>query len=145
MASDKINPNHYKGKQHGIECITLTAKMNFTLGNAVKYLWRYKDKNGLEDLKKALWYLDYSYQQEPNIANHDPKFELNTVLHIIENYPLIIQLVLFTLLTTPFKSGDYSFKRIMVKRCFDLLLTFILQEEPDYVFIGFNGSSNTGK
>ena len=27
-------------------------------GNIMKYLWRYKYKNGVEDLKKAQWYLD---------------------------------------------------------------------------------------
>jgi len=32
--------------------------MNFNLGNAVKYIWRASLKNGLEDLKKAAWYID---------------------------------------------------------------------------------------
>ena len=27
-------------------------------GNIAKYLWRYKYKNGVEDLKKAQWYLN---------------------------------------------------------------------------------------
>ena len=27
-------------------------------GNIMKYLWRYRYKNGVEDLKKALWYLN---------------------------------------------------------------------------------------
>ena len=31
----------------------------FCLCNAFKYLWRYKNKNGAEDIKKARWYLDY--------------------------------------------------------------------------------------
>ena len=30
----------------------------FAKGNVIKYVWRYEDKNGLEDLKKARWYLD---------------------------------------------------------------------------------------
>lgn len=58
------NPKHYNssgvlctcGRQ--IECIDITRHMDFNIGNAVKYLWRYKHKNGLEDLKKARWYLD---------------------------------------------------------------------------------------
>ncbi len=53
--SDKINPNHYKYKS--VECIYLTRQMGFNLGNAVKYLWRYEEKNGIEDLQKADWYL----------------------------------------------------------------------------------------
>jgi hypothetical protein len=32
--------------------------MNFLEGNIIKYLWRYKEKNGVEDLKKARVYLD---------------------------------------------------------------------------------------
>ena len=34
------------------------AVKSFCLCNAYKYLWRHKNKNGLEDLKKARWYLD---------------------------------------------------------------------------------------
>jgi hypothetical protein len=41
-----------------IECIEVTRHMPFSLGNAVKYLWRWQDKGGLEDLKKARWYLE---------------------------------------------------------------------------------------
>ena len=26
-------------------------------GNAIKYLWRWKQKNGVEDLRKAKWYI----------------------------------------------------------------------------------------
>jgi hypothetical protein len=32
--------------------------MEFNAGNVIKYVWRYKHKNGLEDLKKAAWYLN---------------------------------------------------------------------------------------
>ena len=30
---------------------------SYLQGNIMKYLWRYKYKNGVEDLKKAQWYL----------------------------------------------------------------------------------------
>lgn len=40
-----------------IECIDVTRHLNFNVGNAIKYLWRYKLKNGKEDLKKAIWYI----------------------------------------------------------------------------------------
>ncbi|WP_304335285.1 DUF3310 domain-containing protein [Conchiformibius steedae] len=54
---ENINhPKHYN--QQPIECITVTSQLNFNLGNAVKYLWRYSDKNGKEDLLKAKWYLN---------------------------------------------------------------------------------------
>jgi hypothetical protein len=30
----------------------------FCSGNVIKYVWRYRNKNGLKDLKKAKWYLE---------------------------------------------------------------------------------------
>lgn len=62
--SDKINPDHYR--QGAIECIDAleAATINLTginavcTANAIKYLWRWKEKNGLEDLKKCVWYVN---------------------------------------------------------------------------------------
>ena len=67
---DNINhPPHYNqsgikcacGRQ--IECIDVTRHKNFNVGNIIKYLWRFEHKNGLEDLKKALWYLNDEIQR----------------------------------------------------------------------------------
>jgi hypothetical protein len=61
-SSDPINPSHYK--QGGIECIEAMKVAlgggfsGYLRGNTIKYLWRYDKKNGVEDLKKARWYLD---------------------------------------------------------------------------------------
>lgn len=57
---DPVNhPQHYTQHPSGVECIQITEKMGFCLGNAVKYLFRYKDKgNPTQDLEKALWYID---------------------------------------------------------------------------------------
>lgn len=54
---DNINPSHYK--QGNIEVIDfiLDQKLTYVEGNIIKYVSRYKTKNGLEDLKKAQWYL----------------------------------------------------------------------------------------
>jgi Protein of unknwon function (DUF3310) len=58
-AEDAINPNHYRKHPSGIECIEVTRHMNFNVGNAIKYLWRYMDKgDAVENLKKAQWYID---------------------------------------------------------------------------------------
>jgi hypothetical protein len=58
-AHDPVNhPSHYTSHPSGIECITVAEHFNFNLGNALKYIWRARQKNGLEDLKKARWYLD---------------------------------------------------------------------------------------
>ena len=55
--SDAVNPSHYK---QGIEVYDFieSHNMNFAQGNVVKYVSRYKFKGGLEDLKKAQWYLN---------------------------------------------------------------------------------------
>ena len=59
---DMVNhPPHYN--KAGIETIDaleamLTKGFDYYLqGNIVKYIWRYRYKNGIEDLKKAQWYL----------------------------------------------------------------------------------------
>lgn len=65
--NDPINhPAHYTSSAakcsacgHRIECIDVTEHMGFTLGNAIKYLWRAGLKgSAVEDLKKAIWYID---------------------------------------------------------------------------------------
>jgi Protein of unknwon function (DUF3310) len=57
MTDEQVNPPHYK--RGDIECIDIieTFGLNFHLGNVVKYVLRHKDKDGLQDLKKAAWYL----------------------------------------------------------------------------------------
>lgn len=57
--NDSVNhPPHYNAHPSGVECIDITEHMNFCLGNALKYIWRADLKNGVEDLRKARWYLD---------------------------------------------------------------------------------------
>ena len=52
---DKINPSYYR---EGIETADYIEShgMDYMQGNVIKYVTRYKMKNGLEDLKKAEWY-----------------------------------------------------------------------------------------
>ena len=59
MVDDKVNhPKHYTQHPSGVECIQITEHMNFLLGNAMKYIWRADLKNGVEDLQKAMWYIN---------------------------------------------------------------------------------------
>ena len=60
---DMVNhPIHYN--KAGIETIdaieaaTTKGFKYYLQGNILKYIWRYEYKNGVEDLKKARWYLD---------------------------------------------------------------------------------------
>ena len=62
---EKVNhPSHYN--QGSIECIdaieSATKELSgvdaFCTGNSIKYMWRWKQKGGLDDLKKAKWYIE---------------------------------------------------------------------------------------
>jgi len=64
---DNINPDHYKN-QTSLECIEAMeiifgkdAVIDFCRCNAWKYIWRWKNKNGKEDLDKAKWYLEKAF------------------------------------------------------------------------------------
>ena len=67
---DMVNsPSHYT--QGGIECIdAIKAAVTGLEGieavctaNIIKYIWRWKYKNGVEDIKKCRWYLDRLIQE----------------------------------------------------------------------------------
>lgn len=69
--SDAVkHPRHYTqfeidGKP--VECIDVIEGLNLPMhvGNALKYIWRYREKGGMEDLRKAAWYLNrYADWQE---------------------------------------------------------------------------------
>ena len=66
---DNVNsPAHYcKG---GLECIevikaqlTHEQRVGYLYGNIIKYMWRWPDKNGLEDLQKAAKYLEWLQEE----------------------------------------------------------------------------------
>jgi len=60
---DKINPDYYKT---GVECIDAIEAATegkkgieaVCVAQVFKYLWRYESKNGLEDVRKAQWYIN---------------------------------------------------------------------------------------
>jgi hypothetical protein len=62
--SDPVNhPDHYTAGN--IECIdaiqaALTPEqfIGYCRGNAIKYIWRAERKGGIQDLQKAIWYLN---------------------------------------------------------------------------------------
>lgn len=65
---DPVNsPKHYT--QGNMEVITAIEGLglDYHQGNVLKYIARYRHKNGMEDLLKAKWYVDrliYIYEQE---------------------------------------------------------------------------------
>ena len=82
MSKDNINPDHYKNKT-SLECIEAMQiafgrdrVITFCMLNAWKYIWRWKHKNGEEDLNKAQWYVDKARE----IIN-DPETSPNNNCH----------------------------------------------------------------
>lgn len=69
---DPVNhPDHYnRGRIEVIDFIT-DQDLPYCLGNVVKYVSRYRYKNGLEDLKKAAWYLDKQIELLEEVCNDD--------------------------------------------------------------------------
>jgi hypothetical protein len=68
LTVDNVNhPAHYN--QGGIECLeAIKAALgdgfaDYLRGNVMKYLWRCEHKGGVEDLKKAAWYLDRAIKE----------------------------------------------------------------------------------
>ena len=77
--SDNVNhPAHYAG-HGGVECIeAIRASMSaeafagYCKGNVLKYLWRYQEKGGAEDLEKAKWYLNKLIEISGTAASAEP-------------------------------------------------------------------------
>ena len=74
MTKDMVNhPEHYTSKS-GIEVINVIQAFTAELkgiqavdtANIIKYVCRWHSKNGLEDLKKARWYLNHLIENVEN-------------------------------------------------------------------------------
>jgi hypothetical protein len=71
FTKDKTNPSYYKSGK--VECIDALEAATINLkgldavctANAIKYMWRWKEKNGVEDLKKAMWYIEKLITSQP--------------------------------------------------------------------------------
>lgn len=76
MAAEQVNhPSHYNtGSIEVIEAID-DWKLGFYEGNIVKYVARWKHKAGVQDLKKAQWYLNRLIELEEKAGSTVPKKE----------------------------------------------------------------------
>jgi hypothetical protein len=63
LMNQQVGGNHYKRAHQPWEIIE-EWELDYWAGNVVKYILRYKYKNGVEDLEKARHYLDYLIQKE---------------------------------------------------------------------------------
>ena len=65
IGEEYTSPNHYKTKS--MECREVIKVMTeglsgvdaYDMGNVIKYLYRHRDKNGTEDLAKAITYIGF--------------------------------------------------------------------------------------
>lgn len=74
------HPKHYSGKVECIDCIeSAVADLNgfegFLAGNVIKYVFRFKRKNGKEDLQKAEWYLSKLMEMQEDNEQEDNENE----------------------------------------------------------------------
>ena len=70
---DPVNsPKHYTQGQMEVITAIEGLGLDYHQGNVLKYVSRYRYKNGLEDLRKAKWYIDrLLYIEEQRIIKHD--------------------------------------------------------------------------
>ena len=74
------HPKHYSGKIECINCIeSAVSELNgfegFLAGNVIKYVFRFKRKNGKEDLQKAEWYLSKLMEMQEDNEQDDNENE----------------------------------------------------------------------
>ncbi len=90
---DNVNhPNHYTSGK--VECIDALESATVNLqgieavctANAIKYLWRWKQKNGTEDLKKSIWYIDRLLKEQ---TADDKQSKLDRIHFLYEQKRLI--------------------------------------------------------
>jgi hypothetical protein len=77
-AKDMVNhPPHYTaGKVECVEALEaatvgLTGIEAVCTAAAIKYLWRWKQKNGKEDLEKAIWYINRLIALQPTVVTYE--------------------------------------------------------------------------
>ena len=88
--NDPINPNHYKHLPNGLETIDIIQAWTEGLegieavctANAIKYISRWKYKNGVEDLRKARWYLNkiIDIKEGNDVKTNNTKDHFNTMI-----------------------------------------------------------------
>jgi hypothetical protein len=75
MSEEVNHPARYNvGKVECIDAIESAVSHcngfeGFCIGNVIKYLWRFKEKGGVQDLEKAKWYLNKLTSIKPSADN----------------------------------------------------------------------------
>ena len=95
MSNNVDHPNHYQSES-GLEVIDvikaftseLSGEEAFCIGNAIKYICRHTKKNGVEDLEKAVWYLErvISIRKTEFLKTPDPTADDKNMQKIAGDY-----------------------------------------------------------
>ena len=89
---DNVNhPSHYVSHPSGVETINITREFEFALGNAWKYLMRFRYKGKpKEDLEKAVWYMNDYMNHRDLYAKFSVKLGIETTENLINNARKVI-------------------------------------------------------
>lgn len=92
-SADKMvsHPPHYQSET-GLEVIDVIEAFTFDLkgieatdtGNIIKYICRWKQKNGLQDLEKARWYLEHLIDHVKRLKEDEGAIQLVNTDHGID-------------------------------------------------------------
>jgi len=70
-----LNPDHYQQGEIEVIDFILDQKMDYLTASVQKYLARWRFKNGIDDLRKAKWFLDKLIEQQVENADRDNKLK----------------------------------------------------------------------
>lgn len=109
------HPAHYDGDRFGCECIAVTRGMLFSPGNAYKYVWRHREKRGVEDLRKALVYLQWAEEDRilPNISAISQHYHAWHVHPRLGRLPRVYQAL------NDIVTGDYMGAHVRIERAIE--------------------------
>ena len=71
----QVGGSHYQNYKIQPTEYILANSLNFCQGNVIKYITRYKDKNGVEDLKKAKHYIEMLIEQYEKFEQEEKDYE----------------------------------------------------------------------
>lgn len=122
MKNDEVNhPSHYAG-QGKVECIDFMEACisqyygitSLCLGNVIKYIWRWKNKGGIQDLRKAEWYYLHADKKikGSTIGERDHQYNgkvlvITGVNEATANYGNLKEVKLFQMIVASIENGSF--------------------------------------
>ena len=67
MSHNNTSPDYYKKGKIEVTDFIIDQQLSFIEGNIIKYVTRYKDKSGIQDLRKCRWYIDKLIETQMDI------------------------------------------------------------------------------